>query len=311
MSQQPNFNSPMDEPFKPGPAGKATGTSGKAIASLVLGLLSFVGMCLTGIPGLILGIIGLSDVNKSAGRLGGKGLAIAGIVLSTIGIFWTIGAILVGMLLPAVSQVREAARRVTSANNMRQQALSMHNYHSAYGALPTQEKNGLSWRVHILPFLEQQELYSRFNLEEPWDSPNNIQLIPEMPEFFACPGVELPPGLTIYQVPFSNTDFLQEESLSVFDNSGKAISFAQITDGTSNTIMILEVDASAAVEWTKPDDWDFDPANPMLNVGTAFPGGFNVAIADGATVFVPSSIPPEEFKALITRAGGEAARMPY
>jgi len=190
MSQDPNFSQPMSQPIKPGPK-PASGTSGKAIASLVLGLLSIIGMCLTGIPGLILGIMGLSDVGKSGGRLGGKGLAICGIVFSSIGILWTVVVLLIGMLLPAVSQVREAARRTASMNNMRQQSLAMLNYESAYMKFPLQDNNGLSWRVHILPFIEYGELHSRFNLDEPWDSATNKPLIAEMPAIFACPSVEL------------------------------------------------------------------------------------------------------------------------
>ena len=164
MSQDPNFSVPMSKEAKPGPQ-KATGTSGKAIASLVLGLLSIVGMCLTGIPGLIFGILGLSEIGKSNGRLGGKGLAIAGIVLSCLFTFIST----VGMLLPAVQQVREAARRTVSQNNMRHQILTMHNYDASYMRLPKRDNNGLSWRVHILPFMKENQLYDRFNLDEPWD----------------------------------------------------------------------------------------------------------------------------------------------
>ena len=307
MSQDPNFNVPMAQEAKPGPA-KASGTSGKAIASLVLGLFSIVGMCLTGIPGLILGIMGLNDVGKSAGRLKGKGLAICGIVLSSLGIFWTVVAILIGMLLPAVQSVRSAARQVQAQNNMRQQALAMLNYESAYRKFPKQDNNGLSWRVHILPFLGEDLLYSEFNLDEPWDSPNNIALLPAMPIFFECPSANVPPGFTVYQVPYSDMKSNPELEVSaMFDNSDKGVRLDSVTDGTPNTILLLEVDEAAAVEWTKPADWKFDPANsadPMHDLGNLRPFTIIAAMADGSVTEV-SDTSPEQFEAMITRNGGE------
>ena len=308
MSQDPNFSVPMKQPIKSGPK-PASGTSGKAIASLILGLVSIVGMCLTGIPGLILGIMGLSDVGKSGGRLGGKGLAICGIVFSSLGILWSvvvpIVAVPVFMIGPAVEQVRGAARRTTSMNHLRQQALAMHNYESAYMKFP-QDKDGLSWRVHILPFIDEGALHARFNLDEPWDSPNNKPLISEMPEYFACPGIDIAEGLTIYQVPYTETQTNPaKKDFAMFDNSGRGISWGLISDGSPNTIMIVEVNPEAAVEWTKPADWEFDPSNPMRDLGNVWPGGFNVAFADASSEFISASTPPGQFKAMITRAGGE------
>ena len=121
MSQSSDFSQTGKHPYQP-PAlggGESTSTSGKAIASLVLGLASCVLVCFTAIPGLILGIMGLGDINRSQGRIGGKGLAIFGIVLSSMGMVWSIVAILIGLMLPAVQAVRTAARKTQSKNNMR------------------------------------------------------------------------------------------------------------------------------------------------------------------------------------------------
>ena len=96
-------------------------------------------------------------------------------------------------LLEAVQKVREAASRAQSQNNLKQFALAMHNYHSTYNHLPPAasfDKNGkpmLSWRVMILPFIEQDALYKQFRLEEPWDSEHNKKLLAKMPEVFASP----------------------------------------------------------------------------------------------------------------------------
>jgi hypothetical protein len=84
------------------------------------------------------------------------------------------------------------------------------------------------------------------------------------------------------------------------------MNFAKVSDGTSNTIALVEANADQAVEWTRPDDWKFDPNNPMAGLGNLRPGIFNAAFVDGAMRFVPSDIDPETLKAYFTRAGGEA-----
>jgi len=307
MSHSPDFSQPGNTPFQPPRANpSSTGTSGKAIASLILGLVSIVGMCVTGIPGIILGIMGLGDISRSQGRVGGKGLAIVGIVLSSLGTLWTIIALLIGMLLPAVQAVRQAARHAQSSNNIRQQSLAMLNYESANQQFPQRDKNGLSWRVHILPFIEYGDLHDRFNLDEPWNSPNNIQLLAEMPDVYVCPAVDLSPGFTVYQVPHTDLAINPEpRSVAMFDNSGKGITFSDIFDGSSNTAMILEVNAEAAVEWTKPADWEFDPTDPMRDSGEVNLGGMNVGFADGSVRQIPNFIDPETMKAIMSRAGGE------
>ena len=96
-------------------------------------------------------------------------------------------------LVPAIQSSLEAARRVQCVNNLKQIALAMHNYHSANNAFPrpaSLDEKGkplLSWRVAILPYLEQQELYDKFKLDEPWDSPHNKALLKEMPPVYPVP----------------------------------------------------------------------------------------------------------------------------
>jgi prepilin-type processing-associated H-X9-DG protein len=212
--------------------------------------------------------------------------------------------VLIGLMLPAVQAAREAARRAQCVNNLKQMALAIQNYESANNAFPKPaitDKDGkplLSWRVAILPFIEQGALYNRFKLDEPWDSPHNRELIKEMPQTFACPSrANVEPGTTTYRV-FVGPGALFEE--------GKDTTLANITDGTTNTIMISE--SSEAVPWTKPDaELKFDPAaNPSLfGAGSSHPGGFNTAFADGTVRFIANAVNLNVFKALITRAGGE------
>jgi prepilin-type processing-associated H-X9-DG protein len=214
----------------------------------------------------------------------------------------TTSGILVALLLPAVQSAREAARRAQCANNFRQILLAAHNYHSANNIFPRDLTDNvgkplLSWRVAILPYLEQGELYNKFKLDEPWDSPHNKALLKEMPALFRCPSRTRPdPDTTTYR-GFSAPG-------TMFD-SEKSISFADVTDGTSNTIAIVE--AKEAVHWTKPDDLPFDPqaAAPLLGAGSNHPGGCNCGFVDGSVRFIKSSINIQVFKALVTRAGGE------
>ena len=291
--------------------GKPKKTSGKAITSLVLGLLSFFCMFLTGVPAIIFGILGMGDVQKGNGRVGGNGLAIAGIVTGVLGCLWTClgGAV----LLPAVQQVREAARIQTARNDMRQLALSMLNFESAHNrfpnAIPDLDEPGkgsmLSWRVQILPWLEENNLFESFNHQEPWDSPHNLALVDKMPRFFESLSHDLPPGKTMYVVPVSKAGPEGLPPVVAAFAEGRRVTTQSIVDGASNTILLLEVDPEAAVTWTKPDDWEFDPQNPKRSVGNARLSSILVMMADGSSHQIQSSISPEEFKALITANGGE------
>ncbi len=212
--------------------------------------------------------------------------------------------VLAALMLPAVSASREAARRAQCVNNMKQMGLAFHNYHSATNMLPAPaitDKDGkplLSWRVAILPYCEQQALYNKFKLDEPWDSPNNKPLIQEMPNVYLCPSRKNPEaGTTTYQV------FVGEGAL--FDAPGAGTGFQTVTDGTSNTIAVVE--STDAVTWTKPDDLKFDAkAQPSLfGAGSPHPGGFNALFTDGSVRFIKQTIKLEVWKALLTRNGGE------
>ncbi len=213
------------------------------------------------------------------------------------------GAVAVALLLPAVQSAREAARRAQCTNNLKQIALAMHNYHDANNNFPKPAITGkdgkplLSWRVAILPYIEQGELYKKFKLDEPWDSPNNKPLLQEMPTTYLCPSRSNPaPSTTTYCV-FTGKGALFEP--------GQAIGMAGVTDGTSNTVMVAE--SEEGVPWTKPDDLTFDPqaAASLCGAGSSHPGGFNASFADGSVRFFKKSIALQVFRALITRNAGE------
>jgi type II secretory pathway pseudopilin PulG len=211
-------------------------------------------------------------------------------------------------LLPATQAAREAARRNQSMNNLKQMALGLLNYESARKTLPTQaicDKEGkplLSWRVRILPYMEEQDLYNQFHLDEPWDSEHNKELITRMPQVYADPNAKLAEGKTNYLAVVGKE--------CVFEGTDKAVGLRNITDGTSKTITIVEADANKAVEWTKPGDLNFDAKNPTAGLGHVRPGGWMAAFLDGHIQFISNSCDPNIVKALMTKAGGEKVELP-
>ena len=212
-------------------------------------------------------------------------------------------------LVPVVQAARTAAGRNQSGNNLKQIALALHNYHDVHGRFPPQairSKEGkplLSWRVAILPYVEQMGVYQQFHLDEPWDSEHNKTLIAKMPPTYASPALsdaQRAKGLTSYLAPLSRkpaaTIKANEPTAMemIFDNpEGNRIN--EITDGTSNTIMVLEAHPKSAVIWTKPDDLVFDEKKPFVALEGQPNAGFNAAFADGSVRFISTSADPKTF----------------
>lgn len=217
----------------------------------------------------------------------------------------TVLPVLIGLMLPAVQQTRTAARRTQSMNNSKQMALAMHNYASAHGKLPAQasyDSNGkplLSWRVHMLPFMDEQELYDQFHLDEPWDSRHNKQLISKIPALYQSPSVVAAEGKTVYLG-------VAGEGM-MFGSAGRT--FAEITDGSSNTAWIVEANQDQAVTWTEPRDWTPNESNPMDGLGRVNPGGFIVTFVDGSVRFINNDVDQKTWKSLLTIGGGEVSNL--
>ena len=110
-------------------------------------------------------------------------------------------------------QVEDAARQ-QSINNLKHLSLAMHNCMDSYGQFPPAalySKDGkplLSWRVLLLPYLDQRELYEQFKLDEPWDGPTNKKLVAKMPAIYsAIPGKAKETQDTVYQFSLAQTVF--------------------------------------------------------------------------------------------------------
>jgi len=217
---------------------------------------------------------------------------------------------LVTTLKPFLEKVQATAFRMQSMNNMKQLTLALLNYHDAHGAFPAVgnfDKKGnalLSWRVHILPFIEQEALYKEFHLDEPWDSDHNKKLIAKMPQTFN--GSEnkklMADGKTTY------LGIVNKATMFTGDKDG--VKIGGVTDGTSNTIFLVDADDDAAVIWTKPEDIKLDVKEPHKGMGTRYPKGFLAAMVDGSIRLLPQKIDKETLNALFTRNGGEMIKIP-
>ncbi len=207
-------------------------------------------------------------------------------------------------------------REKVSSNNLKQAGLAIHNYHDTNGMLPanTYAPDGtplLSWRVHILPYLEYDNLYRQFHLNEPWDSPHNRPLLDRLPLVYATAGQRSGRAVfgnkTFYRA-FASPGAIMEPPAARANRDRNGMTFASVTDGLSNTVFVVE--AGEAVEWSKPDDLTWDAGQPMPTFGADRGGGtFLALIGDGSVKPVRKTITPEQLKAAITYKGGESVKL--
>lgn len=207
-------------------------------------------------------------------------------------------------------QGRELAMQTESVGlALKQIGVAFHNFHDTYKRMPSSQTDGngkptgLSWRVHILPYMDRSDLYRQFHLDEPWDSEHNRKLISQMPEFYRPESSKLArDGKTQIVAPYG-------EGL-LYEPNRDRVRIADITDGTSNTIMVYETKPNQAVVWTKPEDPTVDLSKPFDFLNTREPGAFPLVMCDGSVLFVRDGIEPERVKGLFTRRGREAVRYP-
>jgi hypothetical protein len=184
--------------------------------------------------------------------------------------------------------------------------LAMHSYHDTHRQFPIAKnlknvgldgKPHLSWRVHLLPFLEQQPLYEQFKLDEPWDGPHNKALITKMPDIYR-----------------DRLDASESTKTRIVMFTGKGTpnpgpfgsSFREFKDGTSMTSLVAIAGTDKSVTWTQPADLEFDPSAPIKCLGEPDLPYLFVGMADGAVKVFAPTLPPEAFASFVTIAGGDA-----
>jgi hypothetical protein len=195
-----------------------------------------------------------------------------------------------------------AAMREQSRNNLKQIGLAMHNFHDTSSKFPAaftskKDKPLLSWRVQLLPFLDQAPLFNRFRQDEPWDSPHNKALIPHMPAVFKAPGSQAGEG---------KTNYVTIRAAGTIFPGATAVGIREITDGTSNTIMVVEASDKAAVTWTAPDDLPLDEKDPLKNLVQLRDRGFLAGLADGSVRFISEKINQKTLLNLFLKSDGNA-----
>lgn len=190
--------------------------------------------------------------------------------------------------------------KISELDNMKKIARAFHDYHDSFGRFPPAEahlvdgKPLLSWRVHLLPFLGQAELYNQFNLQEPWDSPQNSALLEKMPVVFQCTGVDKPGYTSIMTFSGEGTPF----------PGGPGTRIRDITDGTSNTLLCVKAGPDKAIPWTKPVDMPFNSANPFSVLGQSPDGSYLSAAADGSVHNLVPDLSAETLRNLIQHQDG-------
>lgn len=241
----------------------------------------------------------------------------AGIIIAIVLVgFVVFAGIGVALLLPAVQAAREAARRMQCSNNLKQIALAMHNYHDTYKAFPpayTVDTDGNrlhSWRTLLLPYLEQNPLYDQIDLDKPWDAPENRHLADIVIPTYACPShPNEGTSYTHYMVIVGSSKNGEDERVPgpLFQGE-QPPRMRDVIDGTSNTILVVEVKDSQT-SWMEPTDLSMDQMQMIINGGSTDPGshhhgGMQVALADGSVRFIAETIDRDTWRNLITRDDG-------
>jgi len=224
-----------------------------------------------------------------------------------------IAFVVVAIVVPMFGRVDEVGPRQESAWHLWDIAFAMHDYannHKTFPPAVVYDSHGkplYSWRVLLLPYLQEKPLYSQFKLDEPWDSPNNKPLLAQMPHVYRTPSQyqRNEPYATHYQV-FTGGG-------AIFEASPKAhlLSFKDIiaADGMNKTLLVVE--AAEPVLWTKPEDLPYSPDRSLPQLGGLFiKKGFWAMMADGGTRWFSMDMDEETIRAMITWNGGETVKLP-
>jgi len=226
---------------------------------------------------------------------------------------WAIGllvlAMLVALLLPGIGAAPEASRRLHCIHNLRTIGVALHNYHDQNGCFPppyvadAKGKPLYSWRVLLLPYMEQTPLYEQWHLDEPWDSLHNRPLAEQHLEVFRCPSVK--------SGSQPMTSYLAVIGPGMAWAHGECLTFEDFTDDKNATIMVVEV-RDSQIHWAEPVDLDRAAMSLKINdesrpsISSRHPNLAIVLFVDGSAMTLPASLPEDDVAALLTRGGGES-----
>lgn len=235
-------------------------------------------------------------------------LGCGGCVWAAAGLFFFL--LVVALCLPAVSSCREAARRVQCRNNLTNIMVAMNSYSAKYGCYPpayTVDKQGRrmhSWRTLLLEFSDR-DLYAKYNLNQPWNSPGNLAVADMMKRRgpYRCPSEQ-------GEIP-TDTNYVMLVGPQAFSDGPHGRKQEEITDGLANTIAVVEM-APSGIHWTEPRDLDVSEMSFKINdpdsagIRSSHAGGAFVLFADGSVQYLTVHSEAEKFlKELSTIDGKE------
>ena len=222
------------------------------------------------------------------------------LIVTVVALLCMVGGV-TALLLPALHSARDAAHRTSCANNVKQIGLAMHHYYLEHDSFPPAylpDENGQpmhSWRVLLLPFLEQQHLYEQYDFSKPWDAPENSELADRMPDIYGCP--------TDSDADDNETDYVVVTGPGTVFEGAKRVSFPQIRDGRSNTIMLVEV-SDSFINWLEPTDVT---VAELIRHSSNHNGGYNAGFCDGSVKFIPDTLDISQLRDMSTISGEETA----
>ena len=237
------------------------------------------------------------------------------VVLLVVGVLYV-------LLLPSMTTPRWVAHRTRCQNTLKLVGLALHNYHDVYGSFPPAVVYGPdgkpwhSWRTLILPYLEEQGIYDRYHFDEPWNGPHNRRLAAETGSlpFFHCRADE--------KAADGDTSYVAVTGEGTLWPRGRTVSLGDIPDGSSNTILVVEL-SDSGVHWMEPRDLPIDKMT--FEIGAKTGVGIrarhrqrhwfrendltpaHVLFADGAVQILSAEVKPETVRSLLLRDDGGPA----
>jgi Protein of unknown function (DUF1559) len=211
------------------------------------------------------------------------------------------------LLIPAISAAREAAQRQMASNNLKQIGLAFHNYESAYKRLPAlhginhENKPTGNWRISLSPFLEQTAIFNRFDFKKTWDSPENQAATSQMPALFRSPMAD--PN----QPPNNTNVFTIQDPKSIMPGGALYKRFSEATDGTSNTIIAIDL-PNHSVPWTQPNDLTIAEAIQLIRANKQ-PEMILALMLDGSIIRI-GKLTDQELSQLFTINDGAIVPVP-
>jgi hypothetical protein len=222
-------------------------------------------------------------------------------------------ASVIACMAPVGIHSREAARRSQCSNHLKQLGFALQNYHDTYGSFPpayltdAQGQPMHSWRVLLLPFVEEEALYKQYRFDEPWNGPNNSKLHDQMPRIFGCPSDKNSySDMTSYlAVVGPNTAWPGEQATSMKD----------VTDAVSDTLLLAEA-RDTGIHWLEPRDFHVTQIAPTINpergqgISSGHKEGAYILLIDCSVRYLADDLPADQLEAILSIAGGETVSLP-